>query len=97
MNEMTFEQLDRAARENVLRFAADRGCLWRLCGRRACRRTRSCRGDPRVCTGRIADWMEAIEDERLERPNFAAIEAGLKTKEEEQAYRVWRKKLEACW
>ena len=38
----------------VLRAASDMLYLHGLCGRRACRRARSCRGEPRACLSRYA-------------------------------------------
>ena len=34
--------------------------LWRLCGKRACRRARDCRGDPRRCCEALAEWSEML-------------------------------------
>ena len=38
----------------VLRGLSDLLCLYGLCGRRACRRARSCRGEPQQCLARYA-------------------------------------------
>jgi hypothetical protein len=83
----------RQQRERALRFGADRISLWRLCADAACRRARACRGDVRACAGRMVDWLAAVEDERLARPDFAAIEAGIETPAELRAYRAWRQAL----
>ncbi len=39
---------------HVLRGLSDMLCLYGLCGRRACRRARTCHGEPRQCLARYA-------------------------------------------
>ena len=85
---------DRNLRERALRLGADRICLWRLCGKAVCLRTRGCRGDARVCAGLMRDWLEAFDAEKRARRSFADIERPLSTPEEVRAYRAWRKALE---
>ena len=84
---------DQKLREMTLRFAADRIFLWRLCGKRACLRAYTCRGDVRVCAGRVRGWMEALDEEKRARRSFEDIEGQLKTPAEVRAYRAWRKAL----
>jgi|GEM_PF-6213303 len=83
---------DRSERERALRFGADRICLWVLCADHACRRAKACRGDVRVCGGRMAAWLAAFDEERRVRPDFAEIEWRIETAQELRAYRAWRKK-----
>ena len=53
-----------------MRPFADLLCLWRLCAKPACARTRSCRGDARVCFPRhtellpegVKDWYDGLCD-----------------------------------
>ena len=85
---------DPCLRERVLRFGADMICLWRLCAEKACVRAKACRGDPRVCAGRMADWLDAIDTARFARPSFAEIERALQTPEDLRTYRAWRDALE---
>jgi hypothetical protein len=80
----------RIERERALRFGADRICLWVLCDA-ACRRAKACRGDVRACSGRMAAWLAAIEDEVRARPDFAEMEWRIETAAELRAYRAWRK------
>jgi hypothetical protein len=87
------KQADRLSIENALRFGADRICLWRLCGNEVCLRARACRGDVRVCAGRLADWLEALDAEKRARRSFEEIERRLETVSELGAYRAWRKAL----
>ncbi|XSG82672.1 MAG: hypothetical protein ACPW61_02510 [Methyloligella sp. ZOD6] len=81
--------------ERALRFGADRLCLWSLCGSTACRRARACRGDVQACSGRIVAWLQAIEQERLARPDLEAIETLVRTPQDLRAYRAWRRALGA--
>jgi hypothetical protein len=39
----------RASRRATARWIADLYCLWRLCGKSACRRARACKCDTRSC------------------------------------------------
>jgi hypothetical protein len=88
-------RFDRTARTNVMRFAADRVCAWRLCREGVCLRARACRGDVRRCAALLSGWFTAFEAERRARPSFAAIEAGLTTPAEVKVYRAWRRELAA--
>ncbi|HUU25180.1 MAG TPA: hypothetical protein VMW68_06395 [Methyloceanibacter sp.] len=78
-------------RERALRFGADRICLWVLCPDPTCRRAKACRGDVRVCGGRMAAWLAAFDEERRVRPDFAEIEWRIGSAAELRAYRAWRK------
>src|SRR5665811_764026 len=78
---------DRSEGERALRFGADRICLWVLCADHACRRAKACRGDVRVCGGRMAAWLAAFDEERRVRPDFAEIEWRIETAQELRAYR----------
>jgi len=80
-------------RELALRFGADRLCLWCLCASAACRRARACRGDVHACSERIADWLKAVDAERLARPDFESIETLVRTPADLRAYRAWRRAL----
>jgi hypothetical protein len=73
-----------------LRFGATRLCLWRLCGKAACQRTRSCQGDARVCLGMLGDWLAALEEEKRRRASFAPLEKEPATLAEARAYLAWR-------
>jgi hypothetical protein len=73
-----------------LRFGATRLCLWRLCGKAACRRARSCRGDARVCLGLLGDWLAALEEEKRHRAGFAPLASEPATLAEARAYLAWR-------
>ena len=88
---------DIATRRLGLRFGADRLCLWCLCGNKACRRARACVGEPRHCARLIADWFDAIKEERRLRGDVAAMERELKTMEEVRAFRAWRKELDRAF
>jgi hypothetical protein len=79
--------------ERALRFGADRIALFHLCGDRKCRRAKACRGVVRACASRAETWLAAIDAEIHARPDFAAIERGIETAEEQRAYRAWRKAL----
>ena len=78
-------------RERAMRFAADLICLWCLCDLPACRRAQACRGDVRLCAGRIADWLDALDASRRACPSFAAIEGRIETAEDLRAYRLCRR------
>ena len=80
-------------RELALRFGADRLCLWCSCGSARCRRARCCRGDVHDCAGRIADWLKAVDAERLARPNFESVEMLVRTPQDLRAYRAWRRAM----
>ncbi len=77
----------------ALRFGADMICLWRLCDQAECRRARACQGDAGQCGGRIAEWLEAIDQKRAAEPDFFSIEMRLETREAFRAYRAWREAL----
>ena len=77
--------------ERALRFGADRLCLWVLCENAACTRAQSCRGDARLCAGRIADRLDALDAEKRMRPDLAEIEQLIATPDDLRAYRLWRK------
>ncbi|MGH6791535.1 MAG: hypothetical protein ACRECF_02200 [Methyloceanibacter sp.] len=81
---------DTVTRHLAMRFGADRLYLWCLCGNRACRRMRACKGDVRCCTSLMVDWIEAINQSLRSGRDLAALESGLKTMEEVRAYRIWR-------
>ncbi len=85
----------RDLRETTMRFGADRICLWVLCGAPECKRIRTCRGDPRVCTHIMVEWMAAFEAEQRARPDFAAMESQIETASELRAYRAWRAALKS--
>lgn len=88
---------DNTLREDAMRFATDRLCLWRLCGKAPCLRARACRGDVRACSGLVHDWLAALEAEQTARPSFASMERQIETPAELRAYRLWRDALEASW
>lgn len=85
---------DEKSREDALRFGADRICFWRLCGKPPCVRARACRGDARLCTALVRDWLELLDIEKRAERGFADIERPLATPDELRAYRAWRKALE---
>ena len=82
---------DEIASVLVLRFGAARFCLWTLCGHRACRRARACRGDPRRCMGLLREWLGAVDEESRVRGSFAPLEPEIKTLAEARAYLAWHK------
>ncbi len=55
-----FEDEERLPPHERFRLYARRLQVWRLCYGAACRRARSCRGDPRRCDLRIADWVDEV-------------------------------------
>ena len=73
-----------------LRFGATRLCLWRLCGKAACLRARSCHGDARVCLDLLSDWLAALEEEKRQRAGFAPPASEPATLAEVRAYLAWR-------
>ncbi len=86
---------DRSLHDATMRYAAERICLWRLCGRAACLKARTCKGDVRRCTGLMADWIDAIEEEKKRvRGNFAGLESEIKTFEQLRVYLAWRELLD---
>ena len=86
---------DRSLHDLTMRYAAERICLWRLCGNRACLRVRACRGDVRRCISLMADWIDAIEEEKKRvRGNFAGLESEIKTFEQLRVYLAWRELLD---
>ena len=82
-------------RERTLRFAANRVCLWYICGQPPCWRAKACRGDARACAGLIDAWFAAIDEDRRAHPDFATIESRIETPQELRAYRFWRRAKEA--
>ena len=46
---MPLQTKTRISTRETARWIADLFCLWRLCGKRACRRAHACRGDARAC------------------------------------------------
>ncbi|MGI8853296.1 MAG: hypothetical protein ACR2GC_08415 [Methyloceanibacter sp.] len=86
---------DRSLHDLTMRYAADRICLWRLCGNRVCLRVRACRGDVRRGTSLMAGWIDAIEEEKKRvRGNFAGLESEIKTFEQLRVYLAWREALD---
>lgn len=79
--------------QRTLRYAADRICLWCLCGDSRCFRAKACRGDVRACGKLALDWLAALDEEMRTRPDFAEIERRIGTAAELSAYRAWRKLL----
>ena len=78
-----------------MRYTAERICLWRLCGNRACLRVRACRGDVRRCTSLMAGWIDAMEEEKKRvHGNFAGLESEIKTFEQLRVYLAWREALD---
>ncbi|MFO7478807.1 MAG: hypothetical protein R6X03_10780 [Methyloceanibacter sp.] len=78
-----FEKEETLPVEARFRIWARRLQFWRLCANGACIRARACRGAPRRCVYRFADWVEAVQDEaRRERakidPAAQALRAELK-------------------
>lgn len=51
---MSKRAIDHPALTPALRWTADTLCLWSLCGKSACRRSRTCSGAPRDCLARYA-------------------------------------------
>jgi hypothetical protein len=79
---------DMESREPLVRYSADRICLWRLCGNGACLRARACKGDVYSCVERLHGWLEAVEAEWARLP---ALENALETIEQVKVHRAWRK------
>ena len=73
-----------------LRFGTTRLCLWRLCGKAACLRARSCHGDARVCLDLLGDWLAALEEEKRQRAGFAPPASEPVTLAEVRTYLAWR-------
>jgi hypothetical protein len=78
---------------SLLRYGADRLCLWALCRRAACLRAKACREDPEGCTRLMGAWLDALEAESAAAPTFAAMEEQIATPEELRLYRAWRKAM----
>ncbi len=85
--------VNRLHRERILRFGADRICLWCLCDDHRCRRAKASRGDVRACAKLAESWLAAIDEETRARPDFAAMEREIETPEQLRAYRAWRNAL----
>ncbi len=68
---------NKKERELTLRFAANMLCLWHLCGNGGCRRARACRGNVRLCAGRVGNWFEALTKTRKEGLSFEEMEERL--------------------
>jgi hypothetical protein len=59
---MIFEEKESLPLDERFRLWSGRLQLWRLCCSTACRRARFCRGDPRRCGGRFANWAGAVKE-----------------------------------
>jgi hypothetical protein len=77
----------------LLRYGADRLCLWVLCRRPACQRAQACREDPEGCTALMRAWLDALEMASAETPTFADMEEQIATPHELRLYRAWRKAM----
>jgi hypothetical protein len=71
--------------EERFRLYVRRLQLWRLCGNAACHRARACRGEPKSCGRRFADWSEIVKEAAQREfnardPAFQAERADLMTK-----------------
>jgi hypothetical protein len=78
---------------SLLRYGADRLCLWALCRRPSCLRAKACREDPERCTKLLGAWLEALEAESAAAPTFASMEEQIATPDELRLYRAWRKAM----
>ena len=78
---------------SLLRYGADRLCLWVLCRRPSCLRAKACREDPESCTKLMRAWLAALEEASVAAPTVAAIEEQIATPYELRLYRQWRKAM----
>jgi hypothetical protein len=94
MGEVTLDDgQGRRGSNPLLRYGADRLCLWALCRRPSCLRAKACSEDPEGCTARLSAWLDALEAASSEAPTFAAIEERIATPDELRLYREWRKAM----
>jgi len=83
----------RSETQALARYCADHLCLWCLCGKPACARAKSCRGDVELCAGLLAAWFTALQCQEQAAPSFADMEAQIESPQELRAYRGWRELL----
>jgi hypothetical protein len=73
-------------------------CLWRLCGKAACRRALRCRGDGNTCfqlnfpllPADVQDWLAELDELNAQGVAFEQAMADLDARPSGQAFRAWR-------
>ena len=88
------QQPPRLTARETARCIADLFCLWRCCGKPACRRSRACRGDARACLTALplvpldaVCFLKRMDDAR----GWASFEEMMRESEEEwKAVEEWR-------
>ena len=86
-----------------LRVWVDILALWRLCAKPACRRTRECRGDARVCFPRnagllpegVQDWYDGLCEAHDAGTPFDDAVAALNVTDAGHAFRDWHAAVSA--
>jgi hypothetical protein len=87
-------QPPRLSTRETARHIADLYCLWRCCGKPACRRARACRGNARACLTALPlvppdalCFLKRMDDAR----GWVSFEEMMRGSEEEwQAVEEWR-------
>jgi hypothetical protein len=85
----------RGSARDAGRWLSDLYCLWRCCGKRACRRARACCGSGRTCLQALPlvpaealDFLEGYDEGLREGLSFDEMMA--RNEEEWQAIEDWR-------